>query len=71
MYLVMNKQQDLSKELLGIILASADDAIGTSGVAPQDGRCGELCMGLDSCQRSSPSPPNAAEQDTLCLFGVN
>ena len=68
---MMNKQQDLSEELLGVISAPADDAIGTSGVAPQEGMCGELCIGLDSCQRSAPSLPNATVQDTLYLFGIN
>ena len=53
----MNEQHDVSKELLGITLAPADDATGTVRMAPRDGRCGDMSVGLDLCQGSSPSTP--------------
>ena len=56
-YSLMGEQQGLLEELLDVVLSPADDAIGTPGIAPKDGRCGKLSVGFDSCQESSPSPP--------------
>ena len=50
----INKQQDMSKELLGVISAPMDGTLSTSGMAPPDGRCGELHLRMDSCLGSSP-----------------
>ena len=50
----MNEQHDVSEELLGINSAPADDTIGTMGMAPRDGRCGDTPGGLDSCNFAMP-----------------
>ena len=48
----------LLDEMFDVVSTPADDAMGTSRMAPQDGRCGELrAPGLDLCQKSSPFPP--------------
>ena len=39
--------QEMSEELLGVVSAPADDTSSTSGMAPRDGACGELCAGGD------------------------
>ena len=57
-YSPMGEQQGLLEEMFDVILTPADDALGTPRMAPQNGRCGELrALGLDLCQKSSPSPP--------------
>ena len=53
----INEQQDMSKELLGIVLAPVVGTLSTLGMAPRDVRCGELHLGMDSCLGSSPSLP--------------
>ena len=40
-YSLMNEQHDLSEELLNVASVSADDATGTTGIAPHDVRCGD------------------------------
>ena len=41
-YSLMNEQHDVSEELMGIVLAPTDDATGMMGMAPCDGRCGNM-----------------------------
>ena len=41
------EEQDMSKELLGVVSAPANDTQSTSGMAPRDGVCGELRSGVD------------------------
>ena len=55
----MEEKQDLSEELLGITCISVpeDDNFGTLEMTPRIVRREELCVGLDSCQGSSPSSP--------------
>ena len=55
---INERLQDMSKELLGIVSALEDGMLSTSGMAPHDGRCGELHLGMDSCLGSSPSLPH-------------
>ena len=51
--------RDMSEELLGIISALTEYTLSTCTVCwgwhTSDGRCGELHLGMDSCQGSSPS----------------
>ena len=49
-----SQQPDCSQELLGVIPAPTNDAISTAGLAPCEGRTGEL-RGGGSCQGSSLS----------------
>ena len=39
----------MSKKLLGVVSAPVDGTLSTLGMAPHDGRCGELHLGMDSC----------------------
>ena len=42
----LHRQDTLSDELLGVVLALEDDMLSTLGMAHiHDGRCGELCLG--------------------------
>ena len=47
--------QDMLVELLGVVLAPANDTPGR-GWLTRDGRCAELRSEMDSCQGSSPNP---------------
>ena len=48
--------QEMSDELLGVVLAPADNTTtSTTGMAPRDGAVGELRGEGDSCQGSPPS----------------
>ena len=51
----INERQDMSKELLGVVSAPVDGTLSTLGMAPHDGKCEELHLGMDSCLGSSPS----------------
>ena len=55
MYSPMGEQQSLLEETFDLVSTHVADAMGAPGMAPQEGRCGELRAGLDSCQESSPS----------------
>ena len=48
------QQPDGSQELLGVVLAPTDDAVSTAGLAPREGRTGEL-RGGGPCQGPSLS----------------
>ena len=49
-YSPMNEQHDLLEELLGVSLARADGASGSTGMAPCGVRCGDTRVGVDSCR---------------------
>ena len=53
-YSPMNDQHNESVELSGTASAPADDATGMMGMAPRDGRCGNMHVGLDSCHFAMP-----------------
>ena len=42
-------KQDVLEELLGVVLVPSDDTLSRSAMAQRNGRCGELCTGMDSC----------------------
>ena len=54
---MMGEQQGLLEETFNLVSTPVADALGTPGMAPQIRRFGELRVGLDSCQESSPSSP--------------
>ena len=41
-YSPMGKQQSSLEEMFDVVSTPTNDAMGTPGTAPQDGRCGEL-----------------------------
>ena len=41
--------QDMSEELLDVVLVPADDTLSIRQWHTRDGRCGELCSEMDSC----------------------
>ena len=43
----IREQQGLLEELMEVVSSPKLDAIGTLGMAPEDGRCGKLHEGLD------------------------
>ena len=40
-------RQDVSEELLGVVLVPMDDTLSRSGWHNRDGRCGKLLSGMD------------------------
>ena len=54
-YAPKNEQHDVSKELFGVVSAPVDDATHWhDGDSTRNGRCGDTCVGLDSCHLVMP-----------------
>ena len=62
------EQHDTLEVLLGIILAPNMDMNSASGMAPQEGSTGEMCLGADLWQGSSLSISN---RTITCLVQIS
>ena len=58
------QQPDCSQELLGVVPAPTDDATSTAGLAPREGRTGEL-RGGGSCQGPSLSLSHCTPEEDI------